>query len=434
MDSSKTHSGLLDESIKPVETSDSSVESSSVHKGDTLQNGCDVMTSNDVAPCADNKSSELSKLQTATVTNICQQRMKLKPIRVKMTDKAGREKSSYMFATSDGRLFHYDKGILCPASNFVMTVNAKRTQNTTEDNPIEKWSTPQLAAMVDRKNEPTANTKANALGINLTTTVGGTVHMDSKQMCTSVSDIQVDSELGSEETVKDSRTDINVSTPPVGRKFTIGNLGSMSDTRDPTEDESETTTPPPPAQTRKKLLKYPNIGLAVIPTTHHLLDHDYTYDTYCSLVEASIKMCYAEAEARLPKKVWKSKKIKPSMTGPPVPKSKQPKAPRPLDADGNPVKRKYRTKRIIAAEKEAERRAELQTRASQGDAEASEELARLVKVEEEAARLEADKANKRHQRDGKTNSKKKSSTTESDDSEEVSVMAFSVGHRPVLSF
>ena len=110
--------------------------------------------------------------------------------------------------------------------------------------------------------------------------------------------------------------------------------------------------------------KYPNISMSAIPVEHPLLDHDYCYQNYYELVQAAAKLI---KERNTKKKAGLKQDTKAT------------------PEEGQPVKRKYRTKRIIAEEMriEADRRAALKIKAISGDELAQKELDSLAKIDEE---------------------------------------------------
>lgn len=139
----------------------------------------------------------------------------------------------------------------------------------------------------------------------------------------------------------------------------IGNMGSATLQHSPAPiSPAAAAVPSIPTKNRIAVRKYPNISMPAIPTDYPLLDHDYCYRNYCDIVQAATKLLKEKAAE---KKAAVKLLVKT------------------VEEEGKPIKRKYRTKRIIA--EELERRTILTQKASDGDTDAQEELKSLADEE-----------------------------------------------------
>ena len=144
--------------------------------------------------------------------------------------------------------------------------------------------------------------------------------------------------------------------------------------------------------TKKMTMRYPNVSMKAVPKDHPLLDHDYCYHSYLDLVQAAKKLVN-----RVP--LMKSQ----SLDGTKQPATKsgyQPKSITVVMEDGT-IRRKYRTKRIIAAELEETRRNELRRKAEAGDTQAQQELDDIKAKEDEEVKKENVKQEKKLRRNNK---------------------------------
>lgn len=116
--------------------------------------------------------------------------------------------------------------------------------------------------------------------------------------------------------------------------------------------------------------KYPNISMSTIPSGYPLLDHDYCYHVYCDIVQAAVKAVKEQNAAK--KSLAKASESL-------------------LNEDGRPVKRKYRTKKIIAEELEAKRLAVLRQKAADGDVLAKEELSSIEQQQQKEREMKSKK-------------------------------------------
>ena len=161
----------------------------------------------------------------------------------------------------------------------------------------------------------------------------------------------------------------------------IGNMGSTTSMRTAL---TSTSVFPHPVTVRSRAVtrKYPNISLTTIPVEHPLLDHDYCYQNYYEIVQAAAKL---SKEKNAKKKAFIKQELKA------------------VNEEGQPVKRKYRTKRVIAEEMkaEAERRAILKLKALDGDEVAQKELDELA-IQDKEKEIAARKKNNKKRRESVT--------------------------------
>ena len=163
-----------------------------------------------------------------------------------------------------------------------------------------------------------------------------------------------------------------------GAKMIIGDLGSKSLS---TKQASQAMTPAPKVAPKRRVrYKYPNIEMPVVPFHYPLLDHDYCYENYCNIVLAATQLLNRIHQQ-------KAKEL--------VDKSKASNSATAASGDDKPARRKYRTKRVIAEERAAERKAALQLCAENGDSDAKDKLVAIEEEERHQRQLEAEKKAKR---------------------------------------
>lgn len=155
--------------------------------------------------------------------------------------------------------------------------------------------------------------------------------------------------------------------------------------------------------------KYPNISMSTLPSGYPLLDHDYCYHSFCDIVQAAKKLINGVYNGEINNTTQKA-------DGSAGPKDSN-KLTKVLltDDEGKPLKKKYRTKRIIAAELEAVRRACLKAKADEGDEEAKRELDEIKSQEEEEAKKLSEKTKKKYnkqRRDSSSNNTPASAISE----------------------
>lgn len=197
----------------------------------------------------------------------------------------------------------------------------------------------------------------------------------------------------------------SVQRPSSASSLVIGNIGSttikvpampISASNMPVKPPRNYYVKPAPSITqilqtknnKKVAMRYPNVSLKTIPKDHPLLDHDYCYHSYLDLVQAAKKLVNSAAHNTKSQSTESTTKQNVSKSG------YQPKSITVVMEDGT-IKRKYRTKRIIAAELETTRRDELKRKAEAGDDEAQLELDNIKSQEEEEARKLTEKLDKK---------------------------------------
>lgn len=187
----------------------------------------------------------------------------------------------------------------------------------------------------------------------------------------------------------------------------IGNLGSAT-IRSALAPNKVVHQSPALVKPKTVLRKSPNISITAIPYDFPLLDHDYCYQNYCDIVQASAKLVKEQhAAKKLTQKQLKLEQKTKEASG----------------ADEKPIKKKYRTKKVIAQELEVERRLSLERKANEGDENALDELDRIQQLELELQQREINKQKK------KLSKKRNSSETvevEIDSDEEVLCWCFIV--------